>query len=150
MDMNIYVEVQSSQMIFAMSKLLDIANERYSNRKTYETKLKEKNKWKPCINFGSGVLGKIRSEYFESNEVRLWVFLDDDEKKNTAQKCNVTVLGSNRWAGILEINWSKTKHCYRKRYWAEIAGRNTWIPNAKYQNAVHARVRCEESTFHGI
>jgi len=45
MDMNIYGEVQSSQMIFAMSKLLDIANERYlENRKTYETKLKEKNK----------------------------------------------------------------------------------------------------------
>lgn len=45
MDMNIYGDVQSSQMIFAMSKLLDIASERYlENRKLYEIKLKEKNK----------------------------------------------------------------------------------------------------------
>lgn len=42
MDMNIYGDVQSSQMIFAMSKLLDIANERYAeNRQLYEAQLKE-------------------------------------------------------------------------------------------------------------
>ena len=42
MDMNIYGDVQSSQMIFAMSKLLDIANERYEeNRQRYEAQLKE-------------------------------------------------------------------------------------------------------------
>jgi hypothetical protein len=42
MDMNIYGDVQSSQMTFAMSKLLDIANERYAeNRKLYEAQLKE-------------------------------------------------------------------------------------------------------------
>lgn len=42
MDMNIYGEVQSTQMIFAMSKLLDIANERYAeNRTLYEAQLKE-------------------------------------------------------------------------------------------------------------
>lgn len=42
MDMNIYGDVQSSQMIFAMSKLLDIANERYAENKTlYKAQLKE-------------------------------------------------------------------------------------------------------------
>lgn len=45
MDMNIYGDVKSSQMIFAMSKLLDIANERFvENRDLYEAQLKENRK----------------------------------------------------------------------------------------------------------
>lgn len=47
MDMNIYGDVQSPQMIFALNKLLDIANERYlENRRLYEAALKEKSKRK--------------------------------------------------------------------------------------------------------
>lgn len=42
MDMHIYGDVQSSQMVFAMNKLLDIANERYvKSRELYEAQLKE-------------------------------------------------------------------------------------------------------------
>lgn len=45
MDMTIYGDVQSPQMVFAMSKLLEIANERYGiNRKEYKEKLREKTK----------------------------------------------------------------------------------------------------------
>lgn len=63
----------------------------------------------PVLIFGSGVLGKIALNIFESNDVFTYGFLDDEEKKHGSEINNITVLGPTDEQGFLKLIGKKTE-----------------------------------------
>src|SRR5258706_10254401 len=57
----------------------------------------------PVIIFGANYLGRSAKEIFESNEVEVYGFLDDDQKLHNTQLDDVTVLGSTDNDGFLKL-----------------------------------------------
>ncbi len=108
----------------------------------------------PVLIFGSGVLGKIALNIFESNEVFVYGFLDDDTKKHGSEINNVTILGPTDEQGFLKLIGQKTEAFVAI---GNIAERKTLVAmlNEKRKvmpvNAVHARayVAAESELGHG-
>lgn len=57
----------------------------------------------PVIIFGAGGLGKAALEIFQSNQVVVYCFLDDDEKLHGQEINNITILGSTDDDGFLKL-----------------------------------------------
>ena len=57
----------------------------------------------PVIIFGANYLGRSAKEIFESNEVEVYGFLDDDQKLHNTEMDDVTVLGSTDNDGFLNL-----------------------------------------------
>lgn len=108
----------------------------------------------PVLIFGSGVLGKIALNIFESNEVFVYGFLDDDDKKHGTEINNVTILGSTEEQGFLKLIGQKTEAFVAI---GNVSERKTLVGmlNDKRKvmpvNAVHARafVANESELGHG-
>lgn len=63
----------------------------------------------PVLIFGSGTLGKIALNIFESNDVFIYGFLDDNDKTHGTEINNVTVLGPTDEQGFLKLIGKKTE-----------------------------------------
>lgn len=106
----------------------------------------------PVLIFGSGVLGKIALNIFESNDVFIYGFLVDDEKKHGSEINNVTVLGPTDEQGFLKLIGQKTEAFVAIDNATE---RKTIVEmlNAKRKvmpvNAVHARAYVAEESVIG-
>jgi sugar O-acyltransferase (sialic acid O-acetyltransferase NeuD family) len=108
----------------------------------------------PVLIFGSGVLGKIALNIFESNEVFIYGFLDDDKKKHGSEISNVTILGPTDEQGFLKLIGQKTEafiaigNAVERKTLVEILNTERKVMPV---NAVHARAYvAEESTLgHG-
>jgi len=57
----------------------------------------------PVIIFGANYVGRSAKEIFESNEVEVYGFLDDNQKLHNTQLDDVTVLGSTDNDGFLKL-----------------------------------------------
>ncbi len=57
----------------------------------------------PVIIFGANYLGRAAKEIFESNEVEVYGFLDDDQKLHNTEMDDVKVLGSTDNDGFLKL-----------------------------------------------
>lgn len=57
----------------------------------------------PVIIFGANYLGRAAKEIFESNEVVVYGFLDDDKKKQNTELDEVVILGSTDDDGFLKF-----------------------------------------------
>ncbi len=57
----------------------------------------------PVIIFGANYLGRIAKEIFESNDVVVYGFLDDDKKLHTTEIDDAIVLGSTDDDGFLKL-----------------------------------------------
>ncbi len=57
----------------------------------------------PVIIFGANYLGRIAKEIFESNEVVVYGFLDDDKKLHNTEMDDAVVLGSTDDDGFLKL-----------------------------------------------
>lgn len=57
----------------------------------------------PVIIFGASELGRAAKEIFESNEIVVYCFLDDDESKHGKEIDEITVLGSTEDDGYLKL-----------------------------------------------
>lgn len=57
----------------------------------------------PVIIFGAGGLGKAALEIFQSNEVVVYCFLDDDEKLHGQEINDISILGSTDDDGYLKL-----------------------------------------------
>ena len=61
----------------------------------------------PVIIFGAGSIGKAAMEIFESNDVSIYCFLDDDESLHDTEINNITVLGKTDDPNLLKIIGNK-------------------------------------------
>ncbi len=57
----------------------------------------------PVIVFGANYLGRVAKEIFESNEVVVYGFLDDNKKLHNTEIDNIVVLGSTDDDGFLKL-----------------------------------------------
>ena len=57
----------------------------------------------PVIIFGANYLGRAAKEIFESNDVEVYGFLDDDQKLHNTEMDDVRVLGSTDDDGFLKL-----------------------------------------------
>ena len=57
----------------------------------------------PVIIFGANYLGRIVKEIFESNEVVIYGFLDDDKKLHSKEIDEAVILGSTDDDGFLKL-----------------------------------------------
>lgn len=57
----------------------------------------------PVIIFGANVIGRLAKEIFESNEVEVYGFLDDDKKLHNTEIDEVQVLGPTDEQGFLKL-----------------------------------------------
>lgn len=106
----------------------------------------------PVLIFGSGVLGKIALNIFESNEVFVYGFLDDNKEKHGTEINNVTILGPTDEQGFLKLIGKKTEAFIAIE---NVAERKTLVKllNEKRKvmpvNAVHARAYVAEESVMG-
>ena len=106
----------------------------------------------PVLIFGSGTLGKTALNIFESNEVFVYGFLDDDDKKHGTEINNVTVLGPTDEQGFLKLIGQKTEAFIAIENATE---RKTLVKmlNDKRKvmpvNAIHARAYIAEESIIG-
>lgn len=63
----------------------------------------------PVLIIGSGTLGKLALNIFESNEVFIYGFLDDDKRKLGTEIGNYTVLGTTNDEEFLKLFGQKTE-----------------------------------------
>lgn len=103
----------------------------------------------PVLIFGSGTLGKIALNIFESNEVFVYGFLDDNKEIHGTEINNVTVLGPTDEQGFLKLIGQKTEAFVAI---GNVAERKTLVKmlNDKRKvmpvNAVHARAYVAEES----
>ena len=57
----------------------------------------------PVIIFGAGYLGRMAKEIFESNEVVVYGFLDDNKKLHSTEVDTAVVMGSTDDDGFLKL-----------------------------------------------
>lgn len=106
----------------------------------------------PVLIFGSGVLGKIALNIFESNEVFVYGFLDDDDKKHGTEINNVTILGPTDEQGFLKLIGQKTEAFIAI---GNVAERKTLVKmliekrKVMPVNAVHARAYVADESVMG-
>ena len=96
----------------------------------------------PVIIFGANYLGRAAKEIFESNQVVVYGFLDDDKKLHKTEIDEVTVLGSTDDDGFLKLVGKKCEAFVAVDDNALRKSLVTLIQEVRHKqpvNAVHAR-----------
>lgn len=106
----------------------------------------------PVIIFGAGGIAKAAQEIFNSNQVIIYGFLDDDVSRHNQQINGVTVLGATDDQGYLKLIGKKAEafvavdeNAYRKGLVKMINEKRKKMPI----NAIHKFVNIPESVFLG-
>ncbi|MGB3585012.1 MAG: acetyltransferase [Tunicatimonas sp.] len=96
----------------------------------------------PIIIFGASGFGKAALEIFQSNQVVVYGFLDDDEKLHNTEINEVTVLGNTEDHGFLKLIGKKcdafvaeTEQSVRKKYFKMLNEKRKVMP----ANAIHSQ-----------
>lgn len=96
----------------------------------------------PIIIFGAGGLGKAALEIFQSNDVVVYSFLDDNEKLHNTEINEVTVMGRTDDHGFLKLIGKKTdafvamdEREVRRKYFEMLNERRKVMPT----NAIHTK-----------
>ncbi len=104
---------------------------------------------KPVLIFGAGSVGKNAKHIFESNNVLVYGFLDDDEKLIDTEVDGVSVLGATDSDSIIQIIGSECEafiavdeNEIRKSIISDLIKRNQIMPI----NAIHSSVLMADST----
>lgn len=109
----------------------------------------------PVIIFGAGVLGRLALDVFNSNEVLVYGFLDENKELHSTDISEVVVLGDPMDDGFLKIIGNKTEafiavehKTHRKKLVEMLNERRKTMP----VNAIHAKAIVSEDAEigHGI
>lgn len=104
----------------------------------------------PVIIFGAGGLGKATIEIFQSNNVLVYCFLDDDEKLHNTDIAEVKVMGDTEDHGFLKLIGKKcdafvaiNEREVRRKYFKMLKERRKIMP----ANAIHQRATISSNAY---
>lgn len=104
----------------------------------------------PIIIFGASGLGKAALEIFQSNNVVVYSFLDDNEKLHNTEINEVTVMGRTDDHGFLKLIGKKTdafvaidERAVRRKYFKMLNERRKVMP----VNAIHTRATISSNAY---
>ncbi|MEQ9439274.1 MAG: NeuD/PglB/VioB family sugar acetyltransferase [Cyclobacteriaceae bacterium] len=104
----------------------------------------------PVIIFGAGGLGKAALEIFQSNNVLVYCFLDDDENLHNTDIAEVTIMGNTEDHGFLKLIGKKcdafvaiNEREIRKKYFKMLNEKRKIMPS----NAIHPKATVSGNAY---